>query len=652
MKYSYPKLNVETPSKEEIKEKTPGKATKALIEKLEKDGVACWIDRYEAQQPQCNVGLRGECCRLCLMGPCRISPKAPRGICGLDVNGIAMGHLLRMLAAGCAAHGQHTYDVLMALKKTVRGESDYRIEGEERVYELARLFGIESNGREINAVAEDVTDVLIEDLTRWDDVPIRTLMAIAPKERIEKWGELGVFPRSPYYEVFESLHRTTLGGNTDWRNLAKQDLRTSLAYCWSSIFGSNLATEILFGIPKVKSGTVSYSVLKEDHVNLLVHGHTPTMVEAVAVMSKDERLIRYAKERGAAGIVLGGMCCSGHELLARHGVPSVTNILGQELAMGTGAIDACVVDQQCVMPGMSETAKCYGTKIITTHESNRIPDAVHIPFDPAVAMRQAEDIIRIAVDNFAERDRNNIFIPRGKTVAMVGFSREAIYEKLGGPEKIGEALQSGKIKGIVTVVSCNTCKVPYEHNQVTIVKELLSRGILVTTTGCAAHALLNEGLCDTLAARKFGPPQFADYCEEHEIPPVLATGGCVDNSRTIRLFIDISNTLDIPLYKLPFFFSGVEPSNEKSVGAAMSFVTLGISAHSGFPGQLPIPIPHRREGSDQADDMVMERSPVVDFFSEDLKKMLGAAIYTEPYPENAAGLIHMQLHLKRKALGW
>ncbi len=652
MKYTYPKLNVDMPSKEDVKEKTPGSATKELIEKLEREGISCWADRADAQQPQCIFGLRGECCRLCLMGPCRITEKTPRGICGLDANGIAMGHLLRMLAAGCAAHGQHTFDVLVTLKKTALGETDYRIIGEERVYELARLFGIETSGRDVNSIAADVTDVLMEDLTGWKDGTMKTLLAIAPKERVELWKKLGILPRSSFYEVFESLHRTTLGANSDWRNIATQYLRTSLAYCWASIFGSNLATEILFGIPDVKTGKVSYSVLKEDHVNILIHGHTPTMVEAIAEKARDEKLIQYAKSKGAAGIVLGGMCCSGLELLARHGIPSVTNILGQELAIGTGAVDACVVDQQCVMPGIAAVATCFGTLMITTHESNRIPGAIHVPFNPATVYEDAERIVRMAIDNYAERDRSKIYIPSGETTAMVGFSREAIYEKLGGPEKIGQALREGRIKGIVTVVSCNTSKVPYEHNQVTLVKELLSRGMLVTTTGCAAHALLNAGLCHTLAAREYGSKELAEYCEEHGIPPVLSTGACVDNSRTIRLFIDISNAMGIPLDKLPFFFSGVEPSNEKSVGAAMSFVTLGISAHSGFPSQLPIPIPKKREGAKHDDDLVLERSPVVDYFAEDLKELLGAAIYTEPYPENAAGLIHMQIHRKRKALGW
>lgn len=652
MKYKYPKLNVSTPSKEEIKEKTPGRATKALIEKLEEEGISCWVDRYEAQQPQCLFGLRGECCRLCLMGPCRITEKTPRGICGLDVNGVAMGHLLRMLAAGCAAHGQHTFDVLMTLKKTARKETGFTVVGEERVHELASLFGIEKNGRDLTAITEDVADVLIDDLTRWDETPIRTMMALAPKERIDTWNKLDILPRSSFYEVFESLHRTTLGANSDWRNLAKQDLRTSLAYCWSSIFGSNLATEILFGVPKVKTGTVSYSILKEGYVNILVHGHTPPMVEAVAVAAKDEKLTDYARERGAKGIVLGGMCCSGLELLARYGVPSVTNILGQELAIGTGAVDACVVDQQCVLPGISEVAGCYGTMIITTHESNRIPGALHVPYRPETALDDARKIVRMAVDTFASRDRTKMYIPEGETVAMVGFSREAIYEKLGGPEKIGEALTSGKVRGIVTVVSCNTSKVPYEHNQVALVKELVSRGFLVTTTGCASHALLNAGLCDTHAAVRYGQKPLADYCSEHGIPPVLATGACVDNSRTIRLFIDISRATDIPVYRLPFFFSGVEPSNEKSVGAGMSFVTLGVSVHSGFPGQLPVPVPKSKGGPGKADDAMQERSPVVDFFSKELKEMVGAAIYTEPYPDKAAKLIDGEIQKKRKTLGW
>jgi carbon-monoxide dehydrogenase catalytic subunit len=267
-------------------------------------------------------------------------------------------------------------------------------------------------------------------------------------------------------------------------------------------------------------------------------------------------------------------------------------------------------------------------------------------------MEDAGRIVKMAVDNFALREKKDIYIPEGETVAMVGFSREAIYEKLGGPEKIGEAVRAGKIKGIVTVVSCNTSKVPYEHNQVTLVKELVSMGMLVTTTGCASHALLNAGLCDTHAAKRYAPKDFAGYCEEHGIPPVLATGACVDNSRTIRLFIDISNALDVPIFRLPFFFSGVEPSNEKSVGAGMSFVTLGVSAHSGFPGQLPIPIPKKKDGSADDEDVVSDVSPVVDFFTKFFNDTATTEIYTEPYPEKAAALINGQIHSKRAALGW
>ncbi|MFH1003874.1 MAG: anaerobic carbon-monoxide dehydrogenase catalytic subunit, partial [Chloroflexota bacterium] len=540
MKYFYPILNAEMPDRDDVKKMTPNPATREVMARLEAEGIETCFDRHAAQQPQCHFGLRGICCQRCLWGPCRVGgPKKLRGICGADQNTVVMGNLLRGLAAGCAAHGQHAREVIETAILTAEEKTAYRFAGESRIKDLAQRMGMETGGKTTGHLAGEAARSLMQDLSRIEPGEMKTMLAFAPKERIETWRRLGIMPRSAMYEVFESLHRTTLGGDSDWHDLARQELRTALAYCWSTLFGSSLATEMLFGVPAPRTAEVNYGILKADHVNILVHGHSPTMVEKVLEKINSPEIRALATKQGAKGIQLAGMCCTGLELLARYGVPSAANILGQELLVGTGAVDAVIVDMQCVLPGLKNVADCFGTEIITTSDSNRIPGATHLPFDPLRADEMAMEIARTTVSTYGRRDRSKIKIPDVKSRAMAGFSLEAILEKFGGRASLLKLLQSGQIRGIVTIVGCNNTKVPYESSHVTIARRLIENNILVTTTGCGSQALLNAGLCDPAAAELAGFG-LKEVCREKGIPPVLPVGACVDNTRTIRLFIELA----------------------------------------------------------------------------------------------------------------
>ncbi len=652
MKFFYPILNTEMPDKDDIKRLTPNQATKQMLERLEADGIETSFDRYLAQQPQCPFGMRGTCCQRCLWGPCRVGgPKQLKGICGADMNLVVMGNLLRGLAAGCAAHGQHAREVIETAILTAEGKTRYRILGEASVQKLAGRFGLETGGKSIQEVTREVTGILLEDLARVENVEMKTLLAFAPKERIDTWRKLEIMPRSAMFEVFEALHKTTLGGDSDWQDLARHELRTALAYCWSTLFGSSLATEILFGVPKPQLTEVNYGILKEDHVNILVHGHSPMMVEKVLEKIESPEIQELARKQGAKGIQMAGMCCTGLELLARYGIPSAGSILGQELIVGTGAVDAVIADMQCVLPGLKQVADCFGTEIITTSSSNRIPGATHLPFDPLQGDEIALEIARIAVNAYGHRDRSRINIPAVKSRAMAGFSLEAILDKFGGRAALLELLKSGKIRGIVTIVGCNTTKVPYESSHVTIARRLIEHDILITTTGCSSYALLNAGLCAPEAAELAGDG-LKEVCLEKGIPPVLAVGACVDNTRSIRLFLELAEESGLALPQLPFCFSGPEPGNEKTLGQAVTFLTLGISTHQGFPGPIPVPIPVPTADAKHLDDYQRGGNEVADFFAEKLLGLLGARVYSEPYPELAAKTIQMHIHRQRLGLGW
>ena len=52
-------------------------ATDALLETAAKVGADTWQQRVKNQTPHCKFGEEGICCRICTMGPCRITKRAP-----------------------------------------------------------------------------------------------------------------------------------------------------------------------------------------------------------------------------------------------------------------------------------------------------------------------------------------------------------------------------------------------------------------------------------------------------------------------------------------------------------------------------------------------------------------------------------------------
>lgn len=643
MKHFSKSVNQPVPGKKDVERLTPNQASCAILKRLEVDGVETAFDRFEMQLPQCGYGQRGCCCRMCQWGPCRIDEKRPRGVCGRDANSVVFSNLLRGVAAGLAAHGRHAHEVILAVIAAAKGKMPVRLHGETRLHELAGKFGLDP-AKSVAELAEAVARVLLDDLGRLTAEPLRTLAAFAPAESRASWEKLGLLPRSASYEIMEALHMTTLGGCSDWTALAEQELRSVLAYCYSALYGSSFATEILYGIPEPRETAVNYGILKADHVNVLVHGHSPVMVEEFIKKVDSPEVRRLVEKSGAAGIVVGGMCCTGAELLGRYGVPTVTNILGQELAIGTGAVDALVVDMQCVIPGLKGVADCYGTEIITTSNSNRIPGAVHIPFDPERPERMEDDALRIAetaVAAFTKRDRSRILIPSVTTRAKGGWSYEAILKVFCGPQGLVKLFESGALRGLVTIVGCNTVKVPYEYNHVTLARRLIQEGVLLTTTGCCAHALLNAGLCSPEAAG-LAPPRWRETLLRLDLPPVLTVGGCVDNIRSLRLFIAVAEAAGRPLKEMPYLFVGPEPGNEKALGQAVTFMMHGVSALVGFPGQVPVPLPGETRKSD-----------VIEFLAGDgLWSKVGARMITESNPEQAAQKVINHLNTRRALLGW
>jgi len=620
---------------QEVHERSIDPATLAMLQKAKEEGVETAWERYEKQLPQCSFGQLGICCRNCNMGPCRIDPfgeEADKGICGATADIIVARNLLRSIAAGAAAHSDHARDSVLTFKKMSEGKAgSYKIKDTAKLLSLASEYGISSEGGSLEEVAAKLADILLLEFGKQDGHLLCTRRA--PEPRLKLWAELGIEPRGIDREIVECMHRTHMGVDNNAVHILLQGLRTGLSDGWG---GSMIATDIqdiLFGTPQPRRSTVNLGVLSKDKVNVIVHGHEPILSEMIVEAAEDPELLELAKEKGAAGINVAGICCTGNETLMRHGTPIAGTFLQQELAVITGAVEAMVVDVQCVMPSLGELAGCYHTKFISTSSKADFPNTVRMEFHEDKAYETAKEIVRAAVENFPNRVPEKVTIPDEKQECMVGFSVEAILNALGGtPDPLIEAIKSGAIRGVGAVVGCNNVKVKHNYGHVNLVKELIKNNVLVVTTGCNAIACAEAGLLLPEASELAGDGLKA-VCKALGIPPVLRMGSCVDISRILVLSSALANRLGVDISDLPAAGAAPEWMSEKAVSIGAYVVSSGVYT---VLGTVPA---------------VLGSQAVTSLLTEGLNDVVGASFAVEPDPIKAAGLMLEHIDGKREALG-
>ncbi len=562
------------------KERSIDKAAQSLIKIMAEAGQENAWDRLEQQKPQCGFGKQGVCCRICTMGPCRISKKAPRGVCGADVDTIVARNFLRAVAAGVSAHSDHGRGVAQVFLAAAKGEApDYKIKDSVKLHKLAEEFGVDTENKSDTEIAVKVGEIAIAEFGKSSGNQL--MVRRAPKPRQEIWKKKEVTPRAIDREVVEALHRSTMGVDQDYHSLLTHASRTSLADGWG---GSMLATElqdILFGTPSAGKGEINLGVLKDDEVNIIVHGHEPILSEMIVIAAQDEQLLAKAKEVGAKGINVSGICCTANELLVRHGVPVAGNFLCQELAIATGAVEMMAVDVQCVMQGLSQVASCYHTKLFTTADKARMPGVEHVPMQEESALSIAKDLVGRAIDNY--KNRGEIHIPKEKETGVLGFSHEYIQYMLGGRFRasyrpLNDNIINGRIRGVAAIVGCTNPKVQQDYTHTELTKELIKRDVLVLTTGCATIACGKQALLNPAKALKLAGPGLREVCETVGIPPVLACGSCVDNSRLLVAgsAIVAEGGLGEDLSDLPLAGACLESISEKALAIGQYFVSSGV----------------------------------------------------------------------------
>ncbi|UCG56043.1 MAG: anaerobic carbon-monoxide dehydrogenase catalytic subunit [Phycisphaerales bacterium] len=620
------------------KERSTDKAAQEMIARMAKAGQENAWDRLAAQMPQCGFGKQGVCCRICAMGPCRITKKASLGVCGADVDTIVSRNFLRAIAAGVSAHSDHGRTVAEVFLATAKGEAgDYQIKDVTKLHKLAQEFGVKVDGRSPNEIAVDIGEIALAEFGKAEGTQLMARRAPEPRKAI--WDKLGITPRAVDREVTESLHRSTMGVDQDYKNILLHASRVALADGWG---GAMLATElqdVLFGTPYPGRGEVNMGVLQKDQVNIIVHGHEPILSEMIAAASQDKELLAEAKKVGAKGINVAGTCCTANELLMRHGIPIAGNFLNQELVVATGAIELMAVDVQCVMQGLTNVAKCYHTKLVTTADKAKIPGVEHVSMDERNALNTAKDLVKMAIDNF--KNRGEVYIPKQKSAAVGGFSFESINYMLGGRYRasfrpLNDNIINGRIRGVVGIVGCTNPKIPQDLTHTTLTKELIKRDVLVLTTGCATIACGKQGLANPRDALDLAGPGLREVCEAVGIPPVLACGSCVDNTRLLVSCTELvrEGGLGDDISELPVAGACLESVSEKAYAIGQYFVASGALVV--FAKEI-MPI----SGSQN----------VSDYLFGGIEKDLGGKWAVESDPVKAAELILAHIESKRDTLG-
>ncbi|AEF93245.1 carbon-monoxide dehydrogenase, catalytic subunit [Desulfotomaculum nigrificans CO-1-SRB] len=625
-------------------------AVNYLLPLAKKAGIETVWDRFAAMKPQCGFGELGVCCRICWKGPCRIDPfgNGPqRGVCGADANTIVARNLARMIAGGAASHSDHGRHIALTLLEVGEGHAPaYRIKDEQKLRSIAEKLNLAPADKDIRQVAKEVALASLEDYSRQNySIPCNWTKSTMTAERVDKLLDLGIMPHNIDAVIAEIMARTHVGCDADAANILLGGLKGALAD-YNGMCLSTELSDVLFGTPEPVVTTANLGVLKEDAVNIAVHGHNPLLSEIVCDVAL--KMNEEAKKAGAKeGINIVGICCTGNEVMMRRGIPLATNYLSQEMAIITGAVDAMVVDVQCIMPAITGVAECFHTEIITTMPVNKITGATHIEFREDSAIDSARKIVELAIDAFKRRDRRKVNIPDYKQTAIAGFSAEAIMAALSkidakDPLKpLIDNIINGNIQGIALFAGCNNPRTTHDNNFMTIAKELAKNNVLILATGCGAGTFAKNGLMTQEATEAYAGDSLKAVLTtigkaaglNGPLPLVLHMGSCVDNSRAVNVAVTIANKLGVDLDKLPLVASAPEFMSEKAVAIGTWAVALGLPTHIGIVPQI------------------MGSSVVVEFLTEKAKDLLGGYFIVETDPKQAAAKLVAAIKERRKGLG-
>ena len=615
-------------------------ATNRLLETGAKVGADGWQMRVKNQTPHCKFGEQGICCRICTMGPCRITPKAPRGVCGCDAHGIVGRNFLRFTAGGAATHSDHGRAICETLR-CAAPDGAYKVKDPEKLIRIAKEWGVETEGVDIYDLAHKMAKLALEEYGKVDG--FQNWLSRAPQHTQDLWKKAGIAPRAIDREVSCAMHMTHMGCSSKPEALIRQALRNGLSDGWGGSMAGTEFSDVMFGTPRPIDTEANLGVMKAEDVNIVVHGHDPSLSELICDWSENPEMIALAKSVGAKGITVSGVCCTSNEVAMRRGIPMAGNFLQQENVVLTGACEAIVVDVQCIFPGLGPLSKCFHTKFVTTSPIAQMPDSDYIEFDPENANESAKAIVTMAIENFKNRKPELVYIPDMKQKATVGYSVEAIVKTLDGvtnsqvdvtgtTKPLLECITSGVIRGAVAMVGCNNPRVRPDYAHVELMKKLIANDIVIIASGCSAQAAAKAGLMSKEAKDLCGAG-LKRVCELADIPPVLHMGSCVDISRMMVLAATLAKDSGLNISQLPVVGCAPEWMSEKAVSIGNYVVATGLDTFLGVDPYV--------SGSDQ----------VTELLTNGVRDWVEAAYVVEKDIDKLGDLMVQRIEEKREALG-
>jgi len=629
--------------KRTYEEQSADPAAQAMLIRADELGISTAFSRADDMAP-CNIGSAGMCCKLCGMGPCRLTKDGQTGVCGATIDTIQARNFLRAIAAGAAAHSDHGRGMAVTLKAVAKGQAEgYYLRDVAKLRSVASLNNIPIEGRSPEEIANELADLYLAQFGQQDGEIAPTSRANQKRQKL--WYDLGVMPRGIDREIVEALHRTHIGDDQDPEHILQHAVRVAISDGWGGSLIATDITDILFGTPAPLLGRANLGVLKEDMVNVVVHGHEPTLSQMIVAASQDPEIIEYAKKAGANGINISGICCTANEILMRQGIPAAGNFLHQELAILTGSVEAMVVDVQCVMQALVSLAENFHTHVITTSPKVKIKGAMHIEFNEHKALTIAKDILKASIDNYKNRGKTQI--PDVQEQLIPGFSHEYINYMLGGSYRasfrpLNDAIMSGRIRGVAAIVGCNNPRSQQDYLHTHVTKELLKQDVLVVETGCGAIASAKLGLLLGEAGLDQVGPGLREICETVGIPPVLHMGSCVDNSRILTVLTQMADEggLGDDVDQIPAVGLAPEWMSEKALSIGTYCVASG--AYVIFGGSSPI---------SGMPDRVSDSDVVLKYISEGWEKLYGGKMEFISDTEEMIKRTLEHIDNKRAALG-
>ena len=545
--------------------------------------------RVEGQSTKCGFGLQGVCCRLCANGPCRITPKAPRGICGATADVIVARNFLRAVASGSGCYIHIVENTALNVKKTAMAKGE--IKGEKSLKRLAEIFGVE--GKDKWETAQIVAQKVLDDLYKpeYEKMELVEKMAYAP--RFQRWQELGILPGGAKGEVFHGVVKCSTNLNSDPVDMLTDCLKLGIS---TGIYGltlTNLLNDVLLGEPELRLAPVGLRVIDPDYINIMITGHQHTIFVDLQERLTSKEAVEKAKAAGAKGFKLVGCTCVGQDLQLRGAHYTEVfdghagNNYSSEAVLATGGIDAVLSEFNCTLPGIEPICEELKIKQICLDDVAKKANAELKPYVFEEREKQSEEIIDEIVAAYKARRGSvpmNLLPEHGNDNTLTGVSEVSLKEFLGGNWKpLIDLIVSGDIKGIAGVVGCsNLTAGGHDVLTVEMTKELIAKDILVLTAGCSSGGIENCGLM-TPEAAKYAGPKLRAVCEKLNIPPVLNFGPCLAIGRLEIVATELAEAIGVDIPKLPLVLSAAQWLEEQALADGCFGLALGLPLHLGLP---------------------------------------------------------------------